>query len=84
MLERGWLASSLLATEFTAAMSSFRFVPSSVLVFLLDEGGEVAVSWSLLKAFPVKWSLSDLSAEDKNVVIETLELSYSRLERLGL
>ncbi len=79
VLERGVVVGSPLVVEFNAAMSLFKFSPSSVLVVLLDNTNLPAASWMFLKAFPVKWSVSDLDAASNEVVIETMELSYQRM-----
>ena len=42
---------------------------------------EVVKTWEFHDAFPVKWKISDLSMGDsKNIVIETLELSFNWFE----
>jgi phage tail-like protein len=33
-----------------------------------------------MKAYPVKWRVSDLDAASNTVVIETLELAYQRMQ----
>jgi phage tail-like protein len=51
-------------------------VPSGILVVLLDKGGAPLKTWSVVNAWPVKWSVSDFNAMEGQVVIETLELAY--------
>jgi phage tail-like protein len=51
-------------------------VPSGILVALLDENGAPLRTWSVVNAWPVKWSVSDFNAMDGQVVIETLEIAY--------
>jgi phage tail-like protein len=84
VLERGLAVGSLLADEFDSTMSLFKFNPSDVLVSLLDESGLTLSSWLFLKAFPVKWTVSALDAEANQVVIETLELSFQRMQSIRL
>jgi len=62
------------------AMTLFKFAPSNVLVTLFDESSIPVSAWLFIKAFPVKWATSDLDATSKNVLIDTLELSYSRMQ----
>lgn len=51
-------------------------VPSGVLVVLLDESAAPLKTWSVVNAWPVKWSVSEFNATEGQIVIETLELAY--------
>jgi phage tail-like protein len=82
ILVRGLVVDSRLNDQFSEAMSLFKFTPSDVLVTLLGEGQERMAAWLFLKAYPVKWTLSDLDASEPSIVIETLELAYTRLRVL--
>ena len=85
-LERGIVvgAPSPLGIEFNAAMSLFKFASSNVIVTLLGEDMVPLVSWLFLKAYPVKWATNDLDATQENIVIDTMELAYTRMQRLSL
>jgi phage tail-like protein len=48
-------------------------------VTMFDSKGEVVVSWDFAKAYPIKWSAPQFSADGKNVAIETLELAHDGL-----
>jgi phage tail-like protein len=80
VLERGMVVGSLLNLEFNAALSLFKFAPSNVLVTLFNESKIPVSAWLFLKAYPVKWATSDLDATDKNILIDTLELAYGRMQ----
>lgn len=84
VLERGLAIGSPLVVEFNAAMSLFKFVPSNVLVSLLDEAGIPISSWLFTNAYPVKWTVSSLDADSNTVVIETMELSYQRMQPIRI
>lgn len=84
VLERGLAVGSPLVVEFNAAMSLFKFVPSNVLVSLLDEAGIPISSWLFTNAYPVKWTVSSLDADSNAVVIETMELSYQRMQAIRI
>jgi len=80
VLERGMVVGSPLNLEFNAVMSLFKFCPSNVLVTLFN-GEQMPVSgWLFIKAYPVKWATSDLDAAEKVLVIDTLELAYTRMQ----
>jgi len=83
-LERGLVVGSPLNLEFNATMSLFEFLPSNVLVTLFGEELVPIAAWMFIKAFPVKWSTSDLDATQKEVVIDTMELSYQRMQALRI
>ena len=80
VLERGVVVGSPLVIEFNAAMSLFKFSPSNVLVTLLDATNIPLAGWLFMKAYPVKWSVSDLDANANSVVIEHMELTYQRMQ----
>lgn len=44
-------------------------------------GAENVMEWRFKRAFPLKWSGSDLNATQNNVAVETLELVHQGLER---
>ena len=80
VLERGVVVGSPLVIEFNVAMSLFKFAASNVLVTLLDNTRIPISAWMFMKAYPVKWSVSDLDATANSVVIEHMELAYQRMQ----
>lgn len=80
ILERGMVIGSPLGVEFNVAMSLFKFLPSNVMVTLLSEDAVPISAWLFVKAFPVRWATSDLNASEERLVIETLELAYTRMQ----
>lgn len=79
VLERGMVVGSPLNVEFNTAMSLFKFQASNVMVTLFSEDKTPLAAWLFLKAYPVKWSTSDFNAAEKEVVIDTMELAYTRM-----
>jgi len=79
VLERGMVIGSPLNLEFSAALMAFKFVPSNVIVTLLSEDHVPMAAWMFLQAYPVKWATSDLNAEEAGLVIDTMELAYTRM-----
>jgi phage tail-like protein len=82
VLERGMVVGSPLNLEFNATMSLFKFSTSNVLVTLLGESRAPLAAWLFMKAYPVKWSTSDLNAADPALVIDTMELAFTRMQIL--
>ncbi len=52
---------------------------STILISLLDETNEVAMSWKLLNAFPSKITVSDMKADANEIAVETMELAHEGL-----
>lgn len=48
----------------------------TVQVVLRDENAQPLRTWSLVNAWPVKWSVSDFNSMEGQVMIETLEICY--------
>lgn len=84
ILERGFVVGSLLNTEFNVAMSTFKFAPSNVIVTLFSESAVPIAAWMFIKAFPVRWATADLNAGEDRVLIDTLELAYTRMQALRI
>jgi len=58
---------------------------SNITIELQDETRKRTVrSWSLVRAFPVKWMGPDLKAASSEVAIETLELAHEGIVEGGL
>ena len=80
VLKRGVTVGSLLTIEFNAAMTLFKFAPSNVLVTALSEDKVPLAGWMFIRAYPVRWTTSDLDATNKAVMIETMELAFARMQ----
>ncbi len=87
ILERGLVegVGLNLNTEFNIAMSLFTFFPGNALVVLLDgfDKNRPLAAWLFRNTYPVAWKISDFSYDDSNVVIETLELTYTHFYSLA-
>jgi phage tail-like protein len=84
ILERGFAVGSPLNLEFNAAMTLFKFVPSNVMITLLDRDAAPLAAWMFHKAFPVRWATADLRATDDQVLIDTLELCYASMQAMRI
>ncbi|SNS81084.1 MULTISPECIES: phage tail protein [unclassified Azospirillum] len=49
-----------------------------VLVTLYNNQHMPTMAWSVIGAYPVKWSMSDLKSQENALLIETIELAYRR------
>ena len=81
VLKRGYLEDSDVADWCRRAIEEFTFSPKDIVVTLLNEEHEPLVNWQFLRAYPVKWSVSDLKAQENGLAVESLELAYSRFRK---
>lgn len=51
--------------------------PANITVNLLDASSYVCMKWVFYKAYPIKYSFSDLKSQENSLVIETMELAYT-------
>lgn len=87
ILKRGLVKSTALLKWFESAMNTFfkvtvyDFKPADITITLLDEADQPVAIWNVVQAYPLKWSTSDLKANDNSIVIETIELAYQYFTR---
>lgn len=84
VLERGFVFGSPLHRDFHTAMTAFQFAPCNVMITLLGADAAPLAAWMFVKAFPVRWATADLSAREDEVLIDTLELCYTRMRAMGV
>ena len=60
----------------TKAITTFDFIPVDMTISMLNEIREPLVSWMVAGAYPVKWEVSGLQADQSSLAIETLEMVY--------
>ena len=82
ILKRGLLVHSGLIDWCRKAMEGFDFEPTDLIIKLLNEKNEPLMSWNVVHAWPVKWSVGEFNAEESQIVIESLELTYSYFKNL--
>jgi len=82
VLKRAVLSDSGLIDWFKSAIEDLEIEPVGVTVSLLNEQQEAVTTWSFVKAWPTKWSFSNLNATTNALAIETIELAYQRFTRL--
>jgi phage tail-like protein len=79
VLERGLVLADLW-TWALAASEGF-VLRRTIRVRLQNEAGQKVWAWQIEHALPVKWSASDLDAQQSQVVMESLELAHHGLRR---
>jgi len=76
-LKRGMLTDSKVIEWCLKAFANREFTPAQVNVLLLNEKHEPIKRWEVIDAWPKKWNVSDLNAQENSVVVETLDLAYT-------
>lgn len=51
---------------------------NDIKVTLNNEKGDPLMTWNFVNAYPVKWSVANLNAQENAIAIETIEFSYQR------
>ena len=87
VLKRGLLKGTALMNWFKSAINTYftvvvyDFKPADIIITLMNDAGEPTAIWSVVQAYPLKWSVSDLRAADNSIVVESIELAYQYFER---
>lgn len=76
VLKRGIIQDSKITEWCREAVENLNFTPQNILVSLLNEQHEPLCSWSIVHAYPVKWSFTGLNAQNNDLLIESIELNY--------
>lgn len=76
-LKRGMLIDSAVINWCRDAIENFSFRPVNLTIKLLNEKHQPLISWNVVHAYPVKWSVEDFNAEESKVVVENFELTYN-------
>ena len=86
VLKRGLKVSSGLLDWCRKAVEEFSFSPKNIHIHLLDPGADnpndnILMSWHVIHAYPLKWSVSAFNAMENNLAIETIELQYNHFTK---
>ncbi len=82
VLKRGLVKDSKMLEWCMDAILNFDIRPMNLLVRLLNlNNPQPLVIWEVIHAWPKKWSISDLNAEQNSLAIESLELNYSYFQK---
>lgn len=81
VLKRGMLIGSPLIEWAYQSISSFSFVPKTIVVSLLNEEMKPLMGWVVINAIPVGLEISSLKADENKIMVESLELSYDYFKK---
>ncbi len=75
-LKRGLQVHSKLIEWCKKALVNMEITPINIWIYLMNEKHEVLQLYYLINAWPKKWTISDLNAEENQIVVESIELGY--------
>lgn len=76
VFRRGLIKESKLLKWCTDTFENLIIKPARVTISLLNEEQQPLMTWTVEHAWPKKWDVSDLNAEQGAITIESLELNY--------
>ncbi len=76
ILKRGLLLNSEVFDWLQKCLQDYKIEPKNIDIKLLNEEHEPLLTWHIVKAYPTKWSVSDLNASNNAIVIESLQFFY--------
>lgn len=82
VLQRGISVGSPLAVQAMLATGNLETTRMTVLVSMLDEAAAPLVNWMFMDAVIVGWRFADLNANADEIMIETVEFAYRRMQTL--
>lgn len=77
VLKRGLVIDSKVIDWCRDAIENFNFKPINITVKLLNDEHQPLISWNIVHAYPVKWAVEDLNAEESKLAVESIELTYN-------
>jgi len=77
ILKRGLKVNSDLIKWCRDAVIDFNITPTDMTIILLNEEHEPLQTWNVVHAWPVKWEVTDLNAEESKITVESIELAYN-------
>jgi len=75
-LKRGLFVHSQLINWCMDAFTNMEIKPVNIIISLLNEQHLPLMTWNIVNAYPVKWSVSEMNAERSELAIESIELNY--------
>ena len=76
VLKRGFLKDSVLITWCKEAIENLNINPVTFWVSVLNEKHESMHTFSFINAWPKKWEVSDLNAQNSEILVETIDICY--------
>lgn len=81
-MKRGMLIGSQLVQWFREAVEGFQFEANDITVVLLNADHIPLQAWNFVNAWPVKWSVEGLNAQENTIMVENIEFAYQYYRRI--
>ncbi len=79
-LKRG-ITDSMDIYNWIKSVSEGKVERKSITIISIDEEGNDSVTWQVIQAWPMKYSISDFKGTGNEVLIETLEIAHEGMTR---
>ena len=76
VLKRGLLKGSGVWNWVKKCIVDYQIEPMSIDIKLLNEAHEPLMTWHVVGAWPTKWAVSDLNANNNAIAVESMQLAY--------
>ena len=84
VLKRGLFTNSKVIDWCMDTFNNMEVKPVNLVVSLLNDIHVPVMTWNVVNAYPLKWSVSDFDAEKSQLAIESIELKYQYFKLLKL
>jgi phage tail-like protein len=84
VLKRGMTLVSGVSAWCIDSMENFNYQPTNMLISLLNADHLPVSSWYIANAYPIKYDITGLNAEQNQIVIESITLRYEYYKTLNL
>jgi len=84
VLRRGLMTVTPLALAFEHVMQGGRMIYADVVILLLNHRSLPVCGWTISNALPVSWKSVELDANATSIAVNTLELKYQNIHRMGV
>lgn len=78
-MKRGVFVNDNTFWDWHAQISMNTIKRRTILIKLLDEGGNVTMQWQLENAWPTKITSTDLKSDGNEVAVDTIEIAHEQL-----
>lgn len=76
VLKRGLLKGSGVWNWVKKCIVDYQIEPMSIDIKLLNDAHEPLMTWHVVGAWPTKWAVSDLNANNNAIAVESMQLAY--------
>ena len=78
VLKKGLDIDLTLYSWINTSIMTFEFTPITLTISMLNENQDPVISWRVVGAYPIKWEVSNLQADQSSFAIETIEIAYQQ------